>query len=142
MGDTVRDGGKVGATWWFGYRTTWPLASLAVTPDAITLSMWPLNYRFERASIRYLLKKRLIGTHLLVIVHTTPKFSKSAVFHPRRFSVLESALTRNGYQLTTDERAASPPEDVPYSNTISVIAFAGVILGLVGVILAGFVFGR
>jgi hypothetical protein len=78
-----------------------------VTPDCITLTIWPLRYTFEKASIQKLVKKPLMGWSSLQIVHGIPRLSRIIAFIPLRFSDLESMLARNGYSLTTDETHAS-----------------------------------
>jgi len=113
--------------------------------------MWPVKYRFERSSIRCLLKKRLFGWPSLFIVHTNPAFSKSVVFQLLKFSHLESLLTQNGYLLTNEEASLSTTEPIRYSNVIPAIAYIagiagfiaaaiGLIAGVIGIdIAAGFI---
>jgi hypothetical protein len=120
LSETIRGGGHIGSNPWFGYHVGWPLASLTAAPDSLTLSMWPVKYKFERSSIRGLLKKRVFGWPSLFIVHTNPAFSKSVVFQPLNFSRLESLLTQNGYRLT--EEADRSLEPIRYSNVIPAIA--------------------
>jgi hypothetical protein len=136
--ETIRGGGRIGSNPWFGYRLSWPLARLSVAPDSLTLSMWPVTYRFERSSIRCLLKKRLLGWTSLFIVHTDPALSKSVVFQPLRFSDLESLLNQNGYELAEQEPDPSTSEPIRYSNEIPAIAtlatIGGIIAAIVGLI--------
>lgn len=134
LSETIRGGGRVGSSPWFGYRVTWPLACLSVAPDSLTLSMWPVTYRFERSSLRCLLKKRLFGWPSLFIVHTNPAFSKSVVFQPLRFSRLESLLTQNGYLLTEQEPDLSTAEPIRYSTVIPAIAYIAAIVGVIALI--------
>lgn len=136
----MRGGGRIGSNPWLGYRVTWPLARLSIAPDSLTLSMWPVTYRFERSSIRCLVKKRLFSWPSLFIVHTNPAFCKSVVFQPLQFSRLESLLTQNGYLLTEEEPDLATSEPIPYSNAIPAIAYVltivGVIAAIVGLIVA------
>ena len=111
------------------------MASLTVAPDPLTLSMWPLKYKFERSSIRSLLKKSLFGWPSLFIVHTNPAFSKSVVFQPRKFPRLESLLTENGYVLTGDEAQLSMAP-IRYSKMIAAIALIAAVLGLIAAFIA------
>jgi hypothetical protein len=134
LSETIRGGGHIGPNSWFGYHVGWPLASLTVAPDSLTLSMWPVKYKFERSSIRGLFKKRLFGWTSLFIVHTNPAFSKSVIFQPLQFSRLESLLTENGYLLT--EEADPSTESIRYSNVIPAIASILAILGLIAVVIA------
>jgi hypothetical protein len=131
LSETIRGGGRIGSKPWFGYRVTWPLACLSVAPDSLTLSMWPVTYRFEKPSIRCLLKKRLFGRPSLFIVHTNPAFSKSVVFQPPQFSTLESLLSQYGYQLANEEAGPSTTEPIHYSSVISEIAYISTIAGLI-----------
>jgi len=135
LSETIRGGAHVGSNPWLGYHAGWPLASLTVAPDSLTLSMWPLKYKFERSSIRGLLKKPLFGRTSLFIVHTNPAFSKSVIFQPPNFSRLESALTENGYVLTDDEAKLSM-EPIRYSNVIPAIVLIAAILGLIAAVIA------
>ena len=138
MSDKIRGGGHIGSSPSFGYNASWPLASLSVAPDSLTFSMWPVTYRFEKSSIRCLLKKRLrlwrqmTARPSLVIVHTNPVFSKSVVFQPRQFSRLESLLSENGYLLT--EEATTEP--IRYSKLIPAITYIAVIVGLIAAVIA------
>jgi hypothetical protein len=135
LSETIRGGGHVGPNSWFGYHTGWPLASLTVAPDSLTLSMWPVKYKFERYSIQGLVKKSLFGWPSLFIVHTNPAFSKSVVFQPLKFSRLESLLTQYGYGLTKDEAQISA-ESIRYSNRITSVALIAAALGLIAAIVA------
>ena len=138
MSDKIRGGGHIGSSPSFGYNTSWPLASLSVAPDSLTFSMWPVTYRFEKSSIRCLLKTRLrlwrqmTAQPSLVIVHTNPAFSKSVVFQPRQFPRLESLLSENGYLLT--EEATTEP--IRYSTLIPAITYIAVIVGLIAAVIA------
>jgi hypothetical protein len=100
--------------------------------------MWPVTYRFDRSSIRCLLRKQLLGWTSLFIVHTNPELSKSVVFQPLHFSRLESLLTHNGYELAEQEPDPSTSEPIRYSNTIPAIAtlatIGGIIAAIVGLI--------
>ena len=96
--------------------------------------MWPVTYKFERSSIRYLLKKRLIGWPSLLIVHTNPAFSKSVVFQPLQFSRLESLLTQNGYLITEEGADFSTAEPIRYSKAIPTFSYIAVIVGLIAAI--------
>jgi hypothetical protein len=96
MSEEIRGGGRVGPNRWFGYRLGWPLASLSVAPDSLTLSLWPVTYRFERSSIQFLLKRHLFGRTSLFIMHRNPGFAKFVVFQPLEFSRLEFLLNQNG----------------------------------------------
>jgi hypothetical protein len=122
LSETIRGSGRIGSNPWFGYRVSWPLACLSVAPDSLTLSMWPVTYRFEKSSIRCLLKKQLLGWTSLLIVHTNSVFSKSVVFRPLHFSRLESLLTQNGYVLAEQEPDPSAAEPIRYSDAIPRIA--------------------
>ena len=139
MSEKIRGGGYIGFNPWFGYYLSWPLACLSIAPDSLAFSLWPVRYRFERSSIRCLLKKRLrlwrdlIGRPSLLIVHTNPAFAKSVVFRPLEFSRLESLLTQNGYLVTNEEPDLSTTEMIRYSAVIPAI---GYILGMVGLIAA------
>jgi hypothetical protein len=104
--------------------------------------MWPVTYRFERFSIRCLLKKRLFGWPSLFIVHTNPAFSKSVVFRPLQFSRLESLLTQNGYLLTEQEPDLSTAEPIRYSNVIPAIAYIATIVGVIAAVIGIGVAGR
>jgi hypothetical protein len=115
---------------------SWPLASLSVAPDSLTFSMWPVTYRFERLSIRYLLKKRLLGRTSLFIVHTNPELPKSVVFRPLQFSRLESLLIENGYPLTTEEADLAGVEPMQYSNAIPAIGYVATMVGLIAAAVA------
>lgn len=138
MSDKIRGGGHIGSSPSFGYNVSWPLASLSVAPDSLTFSMWPVTYRFEKSSIRCLLKKRLrlwrqmTARPSLVIVHTNPAFSKSVVFQTRQFPRLESLLSENGYLLT--EEATTEP--IRYSKLIPAITYIAVIVGLIAAVIA------
>jgi hypothetical protein len=133
--EKIRGGAHVGLNPWFGFHAGWPLASLTVAPDSLTLSMWPIKYKFERFMIRGLLKKSLFGWPSLFIVHTNPAFSRSVVFQPLHFSRLESLLTQNGYVLT-EEATGLSAELAPYSNVIPAIAFIAAIVGLIAALIA------
>jgi hypothetical protein len=135
MSETIRGAGHAGPNAWFGYRVGWPLAGLSVGPDCLTFSMWPVKYRFERWSIRGLVKKRFFGWTSLFIVHTNPAFSKSVVFQPLQFSRLESLLDEYGYQLT-DEADLSPMEPIRYSNVSAVAGSIGSILAFFAAVIA------
>jgi hypothetical protein len=135
LSEKIRGGGHAGPNAWFGYHAGWPLASLTVAPDSLTFSMWPLKYKFERSSIRGLLKKKLFGWPSLFIVHTNPAYSKSVIFQPLNFSRLESVLTENGYVLTDDEARLSM-EPIRYSNVIPAIILIAAILGLIAGVIA------
>lgn len=130
MGEKIRGGGHVGSSPWFGYRVSWPMASLTVAPDSLTLSVWPVKYKFERHMIQTLFKKQQFGWPSLFIVHTNPAFSKSVFFQPLRFSRLESALTQNGYVLAS-EVADLSTEPNRYFKTILAIALIMAILGVI-----------
>ena len=134
MNQTVRGGGHVGPNPWVGYRATWPFASLSVSRDTIVLSVWPLRYRFDRASMRCLLKKRILGRPSLFIIHANPAYPKSVVFQPVRFSVVESVLGAHGYQISTQEPRATI--DVGYSNKVAVYAVVAAMLGLIAAIVS------
>jgi hypothetical protein len=112
------------------------LACLAIAPDSLTLSMWPLTYRFERSWIRCLLKKRLFGRTSLFIVHSNPAFAKSVVFQPPEFSRLERLLAQNGYLLTEQEGNLPSAEPIHYSNAISAIAYIATIVGFLAAVIA------
>jgi hypothetical protein len=145
MTQTIRGGGHVGPNPWFGYRATWPLASLSVSRESIVLSVWPLRYRLDRASIRCLVKKRILGWSSLVIVHTNPAYPKSVVFQPLRFSVVDLLLGAHGYQLSIEEPPATsiqPPTSISYSNTIGVFGLIAAILGVIAAIVAAVVVAR
>jgi hypothetical protein len=135
LSETIRGGGHVGANAWFGYHAGWPLASLTVAPDSLTFSMWPIKYKFERSSIRGLLKKPVFGRTSLFIVHTNPAFSKSVIFQPLSFSRLESVLAQNGYVLADDE-ARFATEAIRYSNRIASIVVIAAVLGLIAAVIA------
>jgi hypothetical protein len=135
LSEKIRGGASVGPNVWFGYHASWPLASLTVAPDSLTLSMWPVKYKFERSAIRGLLKKKLFGWPSLFIVHTNPAFSKSVIFQPLNFSRLESLLTQNGYVLEEDEAQLSM-EPIRFSNPIPAIALIMAILGLIAAFIA------
>jgi hypothetical protein len=106
------------------------MASLTVAPDSLTLSVWPVKYKFERHMIQALFKKQQFGWPSLFIVHTNPAFSKSVFFQPLRFSRLESALTQNGYVLAS-EVADLSTEPNRYFKTILAIALIMAILGVI-----------
>jgi hypothetical protein len=135
LSETIRGGGHVGPNPWFGYQVGWPMASLTIAPDSLTLSMWPVQYKFERHMIQALVKKRWFGWQSLFIVHTNPAFSKSVFFQPLRFSRLESALTQNGYALTS-EAADLSAEPNRYLKTILAIALIVAILGVIAAFVA------
>jgi hypothetical protein len=139
MSETIRGGGHVGPSRWFGYHATWPLASLTVTSSSIIFSMWPIKYTFERSSIVCLQKKKTMGWSALFIVHANPEFSKSVVFQPIKFSAAESVLARYGYHVTTEEPSPSATESIQYSNTMSVIGYVAAIAGVIAAIVASFV---
>src|SRR6516162_2670287 len=108
MSDTIRGGGHVGPSRWFGCHVTWPLASLTVEPDFITFRMWPfINYKFEKSTIICLQKKIILGWPSLIFVHRNPAFSKSVTFQSFAFSTVESLLSRNGYQITSEKPSQS-----------------------------------
>lgn len=142
MSEKIRGGGHIGLNAWLGFHMGWPLACLSVATDSLTLSMWPMTYRFERDSIRCLLTKRLrLGRALaarpsVLIVHTNPAIPKSVIFQPREFPLLASILARNGYQLTEEEANLSATEPIRYSNVIPAIALIATILALVGAAVA------
>jgi hypothetical protein len=135
LSETIRGAGHVGPNAWFGYRVGWPLAGLSVEPDSLTFSMWPVKYRFERSSIRGLVKKRFFGWTYLFIVHTNPTFSKSVVFQPLQFSRLESLLDEYGFALT-DEADLALMEPIRYSNVSAGVGFIGSILAFIAVLIA------
>ncbi len=140
--EQIRGAGHIGSNPWFGYRMSWPLACLSVAPDSLTLSMWPVTYRFEKASIRSLLKKRLRRRPALVIIHTNPDFAKSVVFRPLQFAALESLLTQNGYLITPDEAGLPTTEPLRYSRAIPAMAYLAAIGGhFAAVIAMGIVVG-
>jgi len=134
--EEVRGAGHIGSNPWFGYRMSWPLARLSIAPDSLTLSMWPVTYRFEKYSIRYLLRKQLRSRSALCIVHTNPDFAKSVVFRPRQFSRLESLLTQNGYLVTPDEAGLPMTEPIRHSRAIPGIAYLSAIGGLIAAVIA------
>jgi hypothetical protein len=136
LNETIRGSGHIGSSPWFGYHMGWPLASLSVAPDSLTFSMWPVTYRFERSSIRYLLKKRLLGRTSLFIVHTNAELPKSVVFRPLQFSRLEFLLIENVYQLDTEEADLSGVEPIQYSNVIPAIGYIATIAGLIAAAVA------
>jgi hypothetical protein len=136
MSETIRGGGHIGSNPWLGYRATWPLASLSVEPDTLTFSMWPVNYTFDKSTLRCLLKKRIMGWPALFIIHTNPAFSKSVVFHPLRFANLEYLLLKNGYKLTTEEPVPLDGESIRYSNTIPAAGYTIAIVGAIAALLA------
>jgi len=135
LSEKIRGGAHVGSNPWLGYHAGWPLASLTVAPDSLTLYMWPVKYKFERSSIRGLLKKPLFGRTSLFIVHTNPAFSKSVIFQPPNFSRLESVLAENGYVLTDDEAQLSM-EPMRYSTVIPAIVLIAAILGFIAAVIA------
>lgn len=139
MSETIRGGGRIGSNPWLGYRVSWPLACLSVAPDSLVFSMWPVTYRFERSSIRCLLKKQVFGWTSLFIVHTNPAFSKSVIFQPFDFSRLESLLTQNGYLLTEQETDLPTMEPISFSNVVPVIAYIAAIVGLIAALIAAFI---
>ena len=139
MGETIRGGGHIGSNPWFGYRATWPVASLSVEPDSLTFSMWPVKYTFDKSTLRCLLKKRIMGWPAVFIIHTNPAFPKSVVFHPLRFANLESLLLKNGYKLTTEEPRPSDVASIRYSNTIPAVGYVTAIAGAIAAIVAIFV---
>jgi hypothetical protein len=139
MSDTIRGGGHVGPSLWFGYHATWPIASLMITPNSIIFSMWPIKYVFEKSSIVCLQRTDIMGWSALSIVHTNPQFSKSVVFRPIKFSATESVLARYGYQVTAEEPSASATASIQYSRTMSIIAYIAAIAGVIAAIVAGFV---
>ena len=136
MGETIRGGGRIGSNPWLGYRLSWPLAGLSVATESLTFSMWPVTYRFERSSIRCLLKKQVFGWTSLFIVHTNPAFSKSVIFQPLDFSRLESLLTQNGYLLTEQEADLPTMEPIRFSNVIPVIGYLAAMVGLIVALIA------
>jgi hypothetical protein len=136
MSDTIRGGGHVGPARWFGYHATWPLASLTIERDFIAFRMWPINYKFERSTIVFLQKKKILGWPSLRIIHRNPAFSKSVTFQSFGFSAVESALLKNGYQITNEKPSPSATANIQYSNTIAVIACAVAILSVIAAIVA------
>jgi hypothetical protein len=145
MSDTVRGGGHIGSNPWIGYRVIWPLASLSVTPESITISLWPVRYTFPKSFIRCLVKKRFIGRLSLVIVHAQPTCSKSVVFQPVRFADLEALLARNGYEVTTREPDLSSLQHIRYSTVASVVAYVagiGGVIAALAAVLAALAVGR
>jgi hypothetical protein len=145
LSDKIRGGGHIGSSPSFGYHASWPLASLSVAPDSLTFSMWPVTYRFEKSSIRCLLKKplrlwrQMTARPSLVIVHTNPAFSKSVIFQPLDFSRLESLLTLNGYLLTEQEADLPTMEPIRFSNVVPVIGYIAAMVGLVVALVAAFI---
>jgi hypothetical protein len=101
--------------------------------------MWPVTYRFERPSIRCLLKKQVFGWTSLFIVHTNPAFSKSVIFQPLDFSRLESLLTQNGYLLTEQEADLPTMEPISFSNVVPVIGYIATMVGLIVALVAAFI---
>ena len=137
LSDKIRGGGHIGSSPSFGYNVSWPLASLSVAPDSLTFSMWPVTYRFEKSSIRCLLKKRLrlwrqMTARPSATVDTNPAFSKSVVFQTRQFPRLESLLSENGYLLNRE----ATTEPIRYSKLIPAITYIAVIVGLIAAVIA------
>jgi hypothetical protein len=138
LSERIRGGGRIGSNPWL-YRVSWPLACLSVAPDSLTFSMWPVRYRFERSSIRCLVKKQVFGGTSLFIVHTNPAFSKSVIFQPVDFSRLESLLTQNGYLLTEQEADLPTMEPLRFSNVIPVIGYIAAMVGLIVALVAALI---
>jgi hypothetical protein len=142
LSEKIRGGGHVGSHAWLGFHAGWPMATLSVEPDSVTLSMWPVTYRFERSSIQRLLTKQLrlgkerMSRPSLLIVHTNPAFPKSIIFQPREFSILASSLTENGFLLTEEEGNLPATEPIRYSGVIPATAYTAGILALIAAIIA------
>ncbi len=139
MTSEIRGAGHVGPNPWLGYRGTWSVASLSVASSALTFKLWPLSYTCERSSILGLVKKRLLGRPALFIVHSNPKYAKSIYFQPLDFLRLESLLRSAGYVVTEQEPEWSLTDRVQYSRSMSVIASAAAIAGVIAVIATGFI---
>lgn len=142
LNEKIRGGGHIGSNTWFGFHASWPLACLSVAPDSLTISMWPVIYRFDRSSIRCLVTKRLrLGRELtvrpaLLIVHTNPAFPKSVAFQPRQFPLLLSLLAQNGYLVTEEEANLSTTEPIRFSNVIPAITYIVVTVALIAAVIA------
>jgi hypothetical protein len=136
MSDVIRGGGHVGPSLWFGYRATWPIASLTVAPNSIVFSMWPIEYAFDKSSIICLQKKKILGCRVLSIVHTNPDFAKSVVFRPINFVSLESLLERHGFRASSEEPNSVHTKSIKYSRRVSNVAYVAAIAGFVAGVLA------
>jgi hypothetical protein len=130
----------------FGYRATWPLASMVIAPDYLEVSLWPVTYRFDRSSIVALTPKRILWSRYLRIVHRNPRYERWVLFiPPGGLQRLEGALSRYGYRVE-DASTVSEPTDVTFSSGITTAAWAAFALaiaaGVVGVVAAFYATSR
>jgi hypothetical protein len=142
----LRGAGRIGPHPLFGYRATWPVASLVIAPDYLEMSLWPVMYRFDRSSIVALTRKRILWSTYLRIVHRNPRYERWVLFiPPGGLQRLEGPLSQYGYRVE-DASVVSEPTDVTFSSGITTAAWVGFALaiaaGLVGVVVAFYATSR
>jgi len=110
------------------------LASLAVDSESITMRMLPLAYspsykfKFERASIKYLVEGKKLGFSWIRIVHLKKEFPKWFIFLPCRSASLRQALTRFNYEFRKPEQIKEADDSRTGINLIWLM-FLDVVLG-------------
>ena len=131
-----RGAGRIGPHSMFGYRGTWPLASLLIAPDYLEFSLWPVRYRFDRSSIVALTPMRILWSTYLRIVHRNPMYERWVLFiPPGGLQRLEAALSQYGYRIE-DASTESEPADVTFSSGVTTAAWAAFVLAIAAGIVA------
>jgi hypothetical protein len=126
MSDTIRGTGIIGG--FIAYRATWPLASLTIDPESITIRVFPVKYTFDRSTIVRLQRERVWGGANLCIVHRDPAIPAYVLFVPSRFSTVRALLEKNGYEVTDDPVPPEKPVDVQFARAMEIAGYIALIM--------------
>jgi len=131
-----RGAGHIGPHPMFGYRGTWPVASMLIARDYLEVSLWPVRYRFDRSSIVALTPERILWSTYLRIVHRNPLYERWVLFiPPGGLQRLEAALSQYGYRIE-DAATVLEPADVTFSSGVTTAAWAAFVLAIAAGIVA------
>ncbi|MCC6906244.1 MAG: hypothetical protein IT326_10405 [Anaerolineae bacterium] len=92
-------GARIGASEWFAGNATLPFATLAATPDTISVQVFGKSYLFPRYTITLLSPHRGLLFQGLRIRHNVPGYPPFVVFWTPDYSALVKALEALGYRV-------------------------------------------
>jgi len=94
---TQRGGLFVGFGYWYGLRSSWPLAKINISKDSISISTLIGGYTIQKAEITAL--KRYGWGGGIKIEHSNASESPYIVFWPSSYKKLKANLERLGYEI-------------------------------------------
>ena len=82
-----------------GFNASWPFASLKVTGDQITLSVFSKKYEIEKGKINSIKRYRGLFSTGLKIEHSKNEMPEHLIFWTFSFNKLKQALEEIGYSV-------------------------------------------